>query len=201
VARDGQRPERSGDDVNDNPSCCTPQFSTSQSAGSRVPVRPDRGSYSIEQCSIRAGVFAMGDAQGDGKRGDGEGPVLNVELDAFTIDATSVTNAAFVNTGEDGWITTTAVRSYSPNAFGLWQTVGNVWEWCQDVFNARAYAAAPVRNPCTTPNSLLLTVPGCGAAPTCATTPTATDTAKQPGPPTRPTPPWATRDSGQWPDE
>jgi formylglycine-generating enzyme required for sulfatase activity len=154
VARDGQRPERSGDDVNDNPSCCTPQFSTSQSAGSRVPVRPDRGSYSIEQCSIRAGVFAMGDAQGDGKRGDGEGPVLNVELDAFTIDATSVTNAAFVNTGEDGWITTTAVRSYSPNAFGLWQTGGNVWEWCQDVLNPRAYAARAGTQPVHDPKQL-----------------------------------------------
>jgi formylglycine-generating enzyme required for sulfatase activity len=224
----------------------------------------------------------MGDAQGDGKRGDGEGPVHAVELDVFTIDATSVTNADFaafiedtgytteaeafgssavfhlvveadgddvvgkspitpwwwairganwrhpegprsgigdrldhpvvhvswndaqvychwasrrlpteaewerasrgglhgnrypwgnelltadgawraniwqgtfptVNTGEDGWITTAPVHSYSPNGFGLWQTVGNVWEWCEDVFNPRAYAARartqPVHDP------------------------------------------------------
>ena len=224
----------------------------------------------------------MGDAQGDGKRGDGEGLVHLVELRAFTIDATSVTNADFaafadstgyrteaetfgssavfhlvvkadeddivgkspispwwwairgadwshpegphsavddrpdhpvvhiswndaqaycqwagrrlpteaewerasrggldrarypwgddlltpegawraniwrgvsptVNTAEDGWTTTAPVRSYSPNAFGLWQTVGNVWEWCEDVFNPRAYtaraASQPVRNP------------------------------------------------------
>jgi formylglycine-generating enzyme len=220
---------------------------------------------------IAGGVFSMGDAQGDGKHGDGERPVHQVELPAFSIDATSVTNADFVrfvestgytteaesfgfsavfhlvvaaddehiigrssvapwwlgvrgadwrhpegprsdiagrdehpvvhvtwndaqaycrwaarrlpteaewerasrggverarfpwgddllapdgswrtniwqgtfpsvNTQQDGWMTTAPVRSYAPNAFGLWQTVGNVWEWCADVFNPRAYA-------------------------------------------------------------
>jgi formylglycine-generating enzyme required for sulfatase activity len=56
-----------------------------------------------------------------------------------------------VNTAEDGWLTTAPVRSYTPNGFGLWQTVGNVWEWCADVFNANTYARraahAPVRDP------------------------------------------------------
>jgi formylglycine-generating enzyme required for sulfatase activity len=36
------------------------------------------------------------------------------------------------NTVADGWLTTAPVRSYRPNAWGLWQTVGNVWEWCAD---------------------------------------------------------------------
>ena len=44
------------------------------------------------------------------------------------------------NTAADGWVTTAPVRSYSPNGFGLWQTVGNVWEWCADVFDANTYA-------------------------------------------------------------
>ncbi|WP_249423985.1 formylglycine-generating enzyme family protein [Nocardioides coralli] len=39
-----------------------------------------------------------------------------------------------VNTGDDGWLTTAPVRSYKPNGYGLWQTVGNVWEWCSDTF-------------------------------------------------------------------
>ena len=34
------------------------------------------------------------------------------------------------NTAEDGWVTTAPVRSFAPNSYGLWQTVGNVWEWC-----------------------------------------------------------------------
>jgi sulfatase modifying factor 1 len=219
---------------------------------------------------IPAGTFTMGDAQGDGNRADGEDPVHDVRLSAFSIDATSVTVADFagfvdatgyvteaetfgfsavfhlvvaalpddilrpvpqapwwlgvrgadwrhpegrrsdvadradhpvvhvswndvqvycawagrrlpseaewerasrggleqarypwgnelmspdgawlcniwqgtfpaVNTQEDGWLTTAPVRSYQPNAYGLWQTVGNVWEWCDDVFDPLAY--------------------------------------------------------------
>jgi formylglycine-generating enzyme required for sulfatase activity len=55
-----------------------------------------------------------------------------------------------VNTAEDGWVTTAPVRSFAPNAFGLWQTVGNVWEWCADYFDANTYAprsGGPVQDP------------------------------------------------------
>lgn len=44
-----------------------------------------------------------------------------------------------VNTAEDGWLTTAPVRSFAPNGYGLWQTVGNVWEWCADAFAADAH--------------------------------------------------------------
>jgi formylglycine-generating enzyme required for sulfatase activity len=39
----------------------------------------------------------------------------------------------------DGYLTTAPVRTYLPNGYGLWQTVGNVWEWCSDWFNPRTY--------------------------------------------------------------
>ena len=43
------------------------------------------------------------------------------------------------NTGEDGFPTTAPVRTFAPNGYGLWQSVGNVWEWCEDRFHPATY--------------------------------------------------------------
>ena len=48
---------------------------------------------------------------------------------------------------DDGYLTTAPVRSYSPNGFGLWQTVGNVWEWCADWYSPQYYTASPGQDP------------------------------------------------------
>ena len=47
------------------------------------------------------------------------------------------------NTLEDGHLTTAPVKSFVPNGYGLWNTAGNVWEWCSDWFDAGYYAVAP----------------------------------------------------------
>ena len=245
------------------------------------------GEHRIEQASIPAGRFAMGDAHGDGSRADGEDPVHAVRLDGFVIDTTTVTVADYrrfvadtgyvtdaerygtsavfhlavaadpvdvlgpaavpwwltvagadwrhpegplsntdgrddhpvvhaswhdaqaycawagrrlpteaeweyaargglhgrrfpwgddvldaagtwscniwqgtfptVNTTADGWLTTAPVHSYRPNGYGLWQCVGNVWEWCADRFDSNTYtrraAQGVAMNPYVLPES------------------------------------------------
>lgn len=286
-------PHQQEDPSNGLSSCCAPQRSASGGAASGGADPEPAGSSSgpglhsglgghlVEQVAVPAGSFLMGDSHGDGRRPDGEGPVHEVELEGFSIDATSVTNEAFQafisetgyvtdaekfgssavfhlalaapaedvlgrppqipwwvevrgadwrhpggrdssiesimdhpvvhvswndaqaycqwagrrlpteaeweyasrgglqsarypwgddvgvregesgtwplniwqgrfprsNTCEDGWLTTAPVRSFEPNGYGLWQTVGNVWEWCQDFYDPRYYARSPRRNP------------------------------------------------------
>ena len=42
---------------------------------------------------------------------------------------------------------TTPVGKYPPNDFGVYDTSGNVWEWCLDAFEANFYANSPRKNP------------------------------------------------------
>jgi sulfatase modifying factor 1 len=41
------------------------------------------------------------------------------------------------NTLEDGFLGTAPVDAFPPNGFGLYNTSGNVWEWCTDWFDPR----------------------------------------------------------------
>src|SRR4051794_31741377 len=257
--------------------CCMP----SAAAEHQAQVRPlemttsdSPAAHRIEQVTVPAQTFRMGDARGDGRTADGEGPVHEVTLESFRIDATTVTNVDFArfvdatgyrteaeafgfsavfhlalaappeavmgvapgapwwlgvrgadwrhpggpdsdlaslddhpvghvswndaqaycagagrslpteaqweaasrgglegarfpwgddrrdpsmniwqgefptrNTLEDGWLTTAPVRSFRPNAYGLWQTGGNVWEGGADWGHPAYYAGSPPREP------------------------------------------------------
>jgi formylglycine-generating enzyme required for sulfatase activity len=48
---------------------------------------------------------------------------------------------------DDGHLVAAPVGSFKPNAFGLYDMLGNAWEWVEDVYNAEAYSKLPKTNP------------------------------------------------------
>ncbi|MFI0988579.1 formylglycine-generating enzyme family protein [Streptomyces exfoliatus] len=56
------------------------------------------------------------------------------------------------NTAADGHLGTAPADAYEPNGYGLYNTCGNVWEWCSDWFHPTWHATGPRTDPAGPPS-------------------------------------------------
>ncbi|TDL37278.1 formylglycine-generating enzyme family protein [Arthrobacter nitrophenolicus] len=101
------------------------------------------------EAASRGGLDGARFPWGDDPHGDASFPLPTTKPRAGESWRMNIWQGTFPaqNTCQDGFLTTAPVRSFEPNAYGLWQTIGNVWEWCADWWSPGYYRISPATDP------------------------------------------------------